>query len=120
MILHPLLHYSKLVSIISVRFERTEYNRAEFESLKIQGFSSSDLEIIIIDESKTANVRTIVEEYSNHLSIVYRNVSDQMDMGKIYRTPSGKASHSWHLNYALSLASGMIVIIETGEFTRLK
>src|SRR3990167_3659173 len=114
--LNPSPRYEKLLSILSVRFNRLEYNRAELESLLQQTFPLEKMELVIIDESSDNKVGMLFDEYSKYVDITYRHVSGWQNVNDVVVMPSGKVSNSWHYNRALSLAKGEIIIIEAGEY----
>ena len=114
--LKPGLRYEKFLSILSARFNRIEYNRAELDSLLQQTFPLEKLELIIIDESTDNKLESLLGEYSKYMDITYRHVSGWKNVDGVAVMPSGKVSISWHYNHALSFARGEIVLIETGEF----
>lgn len=107
------------LSIITVRFNRVFANRVELMSLARQTLAPERFEIVIIDESTTGELPALIKQFQSRLHIQYRHVTEWPQTGTIHRAAVGRVSHSIHLNAALTLARGRVIMIEAGEYVHL-
>lgn len=108
------------LSIVTVRFNRPEYNEAELASLASQSFPKEDFEFLVVDESTDRRTPEIFKKYSDILNIRYWRFSGWRKPDSVFVMPSGKISHSMYLNFLLDRARGKVILLEAGEFVHMR
>jgi hypothetical protein len=108
----------KKISLIWLRKDRPEFNRYELESLRRQHFDPDEYEIIVMDDSTTSATPRVFKEYSD-LPIRFTHFEGWEPSDTHHVGPTGKLSTSIHLNHAIDIAQGHIVIIQFAECVHL-
>ena len=96
-------------------------NTIELRSILCQGWHRDDFELIIIDESTTAENAELYNSVANDINIQYIHVSDwyKARSENLFVHKNDRVNHSIHYNWGIKNANANIICILNGEVVHI-